>query len=339
MRSVARKWVAIASMVAALAIPSSVLAQTDPASDYFDEGATRGSGTGLRVGYLSLGDAIPFTKLVSDGIVEQAAIADLELIVCDSGLSAGRTLVCAQRFADAGVHGVISSQVFEGDVAEICAAYGDVPTLAIGTHQGSCEASFLAADDRLAGFVAGEAAGRHFADEFECEYDSVITLEISGAGTANEERSSGAIAGFSSVCGDVPERKLQRLDIGGSAQIALEQLDDVLKTSPVGGRLVVLSMNDEMAVGAHTAAQEAGREGELFVAAQGADPPSWTEIRCNPQWIADTAYFPERYGHIFPVPAIIDILNGNDVPERLLTPHQAVTADNISDLYDVPACA
>ena len=30
------------------------------------------------------------------------------------------------------------------------------------------------------------------------------------------------------------------------------------------------------------------------------------EIRNNPQWIGDTAYFPERYGSIV-IPAIIDL--------------------------------
>ena len=236
------------------------------------------------------------------------------------------------------VQGVINFQLNESISPEICAAYGDVPTVAIDIHQEPCEVSFFGADNRVAGFVAGEAVGQYFAENFDCAYDQVVTLETVGAGIVNEDRTLGAVEGFASVCGDVPEDQLQRIDVGGTTDMALERITNVLPTIPPGGRLVVLSLNDDMALGALAAARTAGREGELFIGAQGADPTSWPEIACNEQWIADTAYFPERYGRTS-IPAMIDILNGEDVPAELFTPHQAVTADNIFDLYDTPACA
>jgi len=113
---------------------------------------------------------------------------------------------------------------------------------------------------------------------------------------------------------------------------------DTLSAIQPGGVIAVLSLNDDMSLGAFAAARTAGREGELRLAGQGADPTSWKEIACNPGWIADTAYFPERYGQIL-IPAVVDLLEGREVPENLFTPHEAVTKDNIRTLYpETPAC-
>jgi ribose transport system substrate-binding protein len=93
-----------------------------------------------------------------------------------------------------------------------------------------------------------------------------------------------------------------------------------------------------MSLGAFAAARTAGREGELRLAGQGADPTSWKEIACNPNWLADTAYFPDRYGTIL-IPAVVKLLNGETLPENLFVEHEVVTKDNVRTLFpDTPAC-
>ena len=79
------------------------------------------------------------------------------------------------------------------------------------------------------------------------------------------------------------------------------------------------------------AAKAAGREGQLYLAAQGADPTSWEQIRTNPNWIGDSAYFPERYGDTG-IPAIIKLIKGED-PGPLLTNHEFVDKSNIDQIY------
>ncbi|CAN5507973.1 sugar ABC transporter substrate-binding protein [soil metagenome] len=335
------RWLALVGAVAILALAAPVSAQDEsPGSGnpYFEQGTEPGSGEGLRIGYISLGEAIPFVKLVSDSIREQADVAGAELIFCDAQIADAEALACAQQMAVADVQGVINFQLNEQISPEICAAYGDVPTVAIDIHQEPCEVAFFGADNRFAGFVAGEAVGQHLAAGMDCMYDQVITLESVAAGIVNEDRTLGSIEGFESICGEVPDDKIQRIDVGGTTDLALTSVGNLLPTIPAGGRLIVLSLNDDMALGALAAARTAGRESELVIGAQGADPSSWPEIACNPQWIADAAYFPERYGRTA-VPAMIDILAGESVPELLFTPHVPVTAENIFELYpEAPAC-
>ena len=45
-----------------------------------------------------------------------------------------------------------------------------------------------------------------------------------------------------------------------------------------------------------SAGGEISKEWSPRIGAQGADPSAWKEIACNPVWVADAAYFPERYG-------------------------------------------
>ena len=44
----------------------------------------------MKVGYISLGESIPFVKLVSDYIQEQADTAGVEIAFCDSEIDAAK---------------------------------------------------------------------------------------------------------------------------------------------------------------------------------------------------------------------------------------------------------
>ena len=305
---------------------------------YAATGAVPGSGAGIKVGYISLGDGIPFVKLVSDSIRAEADIAGLDLFACDSEITDSKALDCANQMKVQQVQGVLNFQAFAEISPEICKAYDNVPTIAIDIHQAPCEKVFMGANNHFAGEVSGKAVGEALQAENGCTYDLVITLESPQVGQVNEDRTMGMLDGFKAVCGDIPAEKLQRLGVGGTTDQALTSVGDLLPTVPAGGTLVVFSLNDDMALGALAAARTAGREGELRIGAQGADPSAWKEIACNPVWVADAAYFPERYGKTL-IPAMIDLLDGKEVPTELFTPHEAVNAANVHALYpDAPAC-
>jgi ribose transport system substrate-binding protein len=296
------------------------------------------SATAFKVGYISLGESIPFVKLVSDNIKAEAEKAGVEIAFCDSEIDAAKALACAQNLKVQEVQAVLNFQLFEDSSPEICAAYGDLPTIAIDIHQAPCEVAFMGADNTLAGEIAGKYVGDSLKAENDCTYEAVVTLDTKGAGSTTEARVNGMIAGFEEACGPIDDAKFRSLDVGGTTDLAVTKFGDQLSAIKPGGIIVVLSLNDDMSLGAFAAARTAGRETELRLAGQGADPTSWQEIACNPQWLADTAYFPERYGEIL-IPAVVKLLNGETIEENLFTKHDVVTKDNVRTLYpDTPAC-
>jgi ribose transport system substrate-binding protein len=294
-----------------------------------------GSGEGKKIGLIELGSSVPFSNLVTKGVEKAAQEAGAELVACDSELEGQPALDCAKSFATQGVEGYLNFQS-DAELSEaICNAGPQVPVIAVDIAQEPCEIAFMGADNEYAGFLAGKAVGEFAKNEWNCEYDAYVSLEEPEAGTVNEERMGGYRKGFQSICpGELKnEKKLN----ASRTDVARTQFTDTLTALPGQSKIVAVAINDDAILGALAAAKTAGRESDVFVSGQGADPSSWCEIAHNPQWIADTAYFPERYGEIG-VPYLLEALEGKEIPTKLLVPHELVTSKNIEQVYEVTGC-
>jgi ribose transport system substrate-binding protein len=200
--------------------------------------------------------------------------------------------------------------------------------------QEPCQTIFFGANNHEAGRLAGSAIGEFAKNEWDCDYTAYVSLESVGAADANTQRMGGMRDGFTEHCPIVNE--IIRPDDDRTDK-ALAGMSDLLPSLP-GDRIVVVAINEDGILGAIGAAATQGREGDLYYAGQGTDPSIWPTIACDPQYIASVAYFPERYGQTV-VPAMIDILNGEEVEGPLFTVHEIVTSENIRDIYpDIPEC-
>jgi ribose transport system substrate-binding protein len=290
--------------------------------------------TKYKIGYISLGDSVPFVKLVSDGIKQAAADAGQDLAFCDSEIDAAKALACAQNLKVQGVQGVLNFQVFQDSSKEICAAYGDLPTIAIDIVQPPCQVAFMGANNKAAGKMAGEAIGKYAKDTWNCDITAYVSLESTAAGAANTDRMGGYREGFTEFC---PIKNEHVLDGADRTDPALTQMTDLLGALP-GNHIVVVAINEDGILGAIGAANTLGRQKDLFYSGQGTDPSIWKDIACNPNYIASTAYFPEKYGTLL-IPNMVTKLSGGSIPENIFTQHQIINKDNIRTVYPAtPAC-
>jgi ribose transport system substrate-binding protein len=175
----------------------------------------------FKIGYISLGDSVPFVKLVSDGIKKAATEAGVDLVFCDSQIDAAKALECAQNLKVQGVQGVLNFQVFQDSSKEICAAYGDLPTIAIDIVQPPCEIAFMGANNREAGRMAGATIGKYAKDTWNCDITAYVSLESTAAGAANTARMGGYRDGFKEFC-PIPADKERVLDGADRTDPALE---------------------------------------------------------------------------------------------------------------------
>jgi ribose transport system substrate-binding protein len=105
-----------------------------------------------------------------------------------------------------------------------------------------------------------------------------------------------------------------------------------------GDKIVVVAINEDGILGAIGAANTLGRQTDLYYSGQGTDPSIWKDIACNPNYIASTAYFPERYGTLL-IPNMVKALQGETIEENIFTEHEIITKDNIRTVYpETPAC-
>jgi ribose transport system substrate-binding protein len=298
-------------------------------------GAKPGSGKGLKLGYISLGESVPFVRLVSNGIKQQAKIAGAQLVFCDSALDAAKALDCAKTFKTQGVQGYLNFDVFQNASAGICKAGPQVPVIAIDIHQKPCEKAFMGANNLYAGYISGRAVGQYFKSHFKCQYDTFVSLESSAAGIVNTQRLGGYRQGFTSVCGKI--HNFKKIDGADRIDPARTKFADALTALPGQHHIIVVSINDDGIEGALSAAETAGRVNDLYVSGQGADPSAWCLIKNNKQWIADSAYFPEKYG-LIGIPYLIKLVKGQAIPKELYVPHVIITGANITKYYKPTNC-
>jgi ribose transport system substrate-binding protein len=341
------RWFALFAVIALVAVActnpaassapaSEAPASEAPASEAPASEAPSAAAEAFKIGYISLGDSVPFVKLVSDGIREAAADAGQELVFCDSEIDAAKALSCAQNLKVQGVQGVLNFQVFQDSSPEICAAYGDVPTIAIDIIQPPCQIAFMGANNREAGRLGGAEMGKYAQENWDCDITAYVSLESTAAGAANTDRMGGWRDGFMESC-PIPADKEHILDGADRTDPALEQMTNLLGALP-GDRIVVVAINEDGILGAIGAANTLGRQTDLYYGGQGTDPSIWKDVACNPNYIVSVAYFPERYGTLL-IPNMVAALQGETIPEEIFTEHEVINATNIREVYpETPAC-
>ena len=339
------RWSTVFAIVALLvaacsnppAAPSSAApAASAPASVAPASVAPASAAAKFKIGYISLGDSVPFVKLVSDGIKEAATAAGQDLLFCDSEIDAAKALACAQNLKVQGAQGVLNFQVFQDSSPEICTAYGSVPTIAIDIIQPPCQIAFMGANNHEAGRLGGAELGKYAKEKWNCDFTAYVSLESTAAGAANTDRMGGWRDGFKESC-PIPKDKERILDGADRTDPALEQVTNLLGALR-GNKIIVVAINEDGILGAIGAANTLGRQTDLYYGGQGTDPSIWKDVACNPNYIASVAYFPERYGTLL-IPNMVKALQGETIPKEIFTEHIVVNKDNIRTVYpETPAC-
>ncbi len=312
----------------AAASPTPTLAPTaSPAANPY-HGVAPGIGAGVKLGYVSYGELVPFVFQVSEGIRAQVALAGAELVECDAKLDPNRVPNCMKQLSDAGVKGIIQWSL--GDPAAVCAQVpAGVPVLAVELDQGPCAKTLVAADDLRAGQLAGRAVGEWVKARWSCSYDAYVSFESTAAATKSRLRMEGYRQGFSAACPITNEQIGRAIDTEGTAKNAMT---DVLGTLAGKTKIVVVAVNGDAAIGALEAAKAAGREADAWVSGQGGEPRARELIRTDEHYLGDAAYFPERYGETI-VPAILDLVAGKAVEPLLLIEPAWLDGANIDTIY------
>ena len=316
------------------ASPTPTLGPTPTPSANPYTGATEGSGAGVKLGYLSYGELVPYVLQISDGIRSQAKVAGAELVECDAKLDPKNVSECMKKLSGAGIAGLIQFQGTLVDPQVVCdETPSGVPVLAVEFPQPPCAKTLVGADDLRAGQIAGTAVGEWAKAKWDCTYDAYISFESAVAAEKSRLRMDGYRQGFSSVCGPITGTQLDPavgpVDTEARARAAMTT---VLTALPGKSRILVVAVNDDAVLGALDAAKTANRAGDVWVSGQGAEPRVRDLIRNNPQYIGDSAYFPELFGNTI-VPAILDLVAGKPVQPLLLIEPVWVDASNIDEIF------
>jgi ribose transport system substrate-binding protein len=312
------------------ASPTPTLAPTASPSPNPYTGVTGGQGAGVKLGYVSYGELVPFVFEVSEGIRAQAALAGVKLVECDTKQDPTRVSGCMKQLSEAGVKGIIQFQGTLADPKAVCdETPAGMPVVAVEFAQEPCAKVLVAADDLRAGQIAGTAVGQWVKKTWSCTYDAYVSFESAVAAERSQRRMEGYRQGFTAACPITNEQIGRAIDTQATARQAMGTL---LAALPGKSKIVVANVNDDAALGALDGATTAGRTADVWVSGQGAEARVRDLIRSNQQYLGDSAYFPERYGATI-VPALLDLIAGKTVQPLLLVEPQWLDSTDINGVY------
>ncbi len=296
-------------------------------------GAPGANGDKIKIGFANLTEDIPFAVRVREGMERAAKANNVELVTADNKLDGATAAANADNFITQGVQGVVEFQTDEKFGKSIMQKFEarNIPVIAIDIPMPG--ATFFGVDNPKAGGMAGKGLGEWIKKNWNGQVDALVMLELPQSGPTPAARMKGQRDGLESVIGKIPESKVKHLDSKNTLEEARKLMSDTLTTLPNAKRIAVVCINDDTAAGAIAAAQAAGRQKQIAVAAVDASDRGREEIRKpgSPQ-IGSTASFPEKYGEKI-IPAMIKAINGEKLPEKFYTDHVFITRDNVDQYY------
>lgn len=285
-----------------------------------------------KIGYASQTENSTFAQEVTSGLRREAEHAGLELISLDNRLNAKSAVANAERLVKERVDLAIEFQTFDAValvVSSILQKAG-IPVIAIDVpHPG---AVYYGANNYEAGLIAGRALGQWARRHWNGEVDEVLLIEFLSAGRLPQLRLTGALAGIREALPQFPDSRVVRLEGRDSFRQSLIKVRQYLRHH--GQRKVLIAaINDDCALGALRAFEEAGALKNCAVAGQGAVPEARNELRsARTRLIGSVAFFPEKYGAAL-IRLAQDILSHKSTPPAIFTEHQLITAQNVDRFY------
>jgi ribose transport system substrate-binding protein len=286
----------------------------------------------IKIGFVNLADSIPYADTVEQGVEAVAKKDGVQVVTCDSNLSVPTAISCVEAFKNEGVQGIADYQSDQAAAPRVCAAGPKVPVVAVDIDQPPCQDTYVGVSNFAVGKVGGVMLGDYAKTKWNCKVNELFSIN-SPINPGVIQREDGEIAGVKSVCPAIPLVKVEPTTYTTDATIA--PFTDTLSRFPGATRILVLGINDDVAIGAVKAAQSANRLGDIYVTAQGAAPEAFPYI-CHigpfKNWIGDVNYNPQTYGALI-VPALIKLIHGQSVPKNLFVHAAPLTAANIKSQF------
>jgi len=188
-------------------------------------------------------------------------------------------------------------------------------------------ATFVGVDNYKAGLMGGRLLGQYVTQHWNGKVDKVLSLELPQSGPIPASRMQGQLDGLRELA-RVNEQDIIRLDSKNTFEASRKAVADVLPALKAAERLVILSINDEVALGAQAAFEEAGCIERIITVGLGADQAALKDMqRSGSRMIGAVAFFPERYGETI-ISIALQMLQAKAVPPAVYTDHVLILPES-----------
>ena len=287
-----------------------------------------------KIGFGNLSKKIVFAQQVQKSLEEAALKTEnVELLHRDNDLDRQTALANVDWFVAQQVDLVIEYHIDAkaGNVIMDKLTQASIPTIAVDIPFPG--ATFYGANNYRAGYMAGEGLGQWVQKEWQGELDILLKLESSRVGPVVDARLQAQQEGLESVIGTLSEEQIITVDNHILVDDVEVIINDLLLTLNHHGKIGIIGLNDDTALGALAAFEKAGFLDRVVAVGQGTDLHAIEALhRPNYPFIGSTRYAPENYGEQL-LELAIKILGDEPVPPAVYKEHVFITKDNVGDFY------
>jgi len=284
-----------------------------------------------RIGYAQLSGDQPFCQKLTQGLLEAAEKARVELLVADNHDSAEEAVKNAAWLIAQRVDFAIEYQ-FHHRAAPVLADMlhkAGIPTLAIDIPMPN--ATYFGVDNYAAGLLGGAALAGFANDHWHGHVDRILLLEITEAGPIPQARIMGTVDGIKKVLPKLNEKCVLHKNGKGTEVGSYLATRRIIRSLEEHEHLLIAAANDNCACGAIRAVREAGREPFTAIMAQGWGPDGALDAelrKADSPLIGAVAYFPEKYGSKI-LPIVLQSLNGQPIPPAVYIEHKLISRGEV----------
>lgn len=285
----------------------------------------------IRIGFANQDDSAPFSTLVRQGLVRAAAARKIDLVMTDNREDGRTALANVEYFVDQGVDLVVefNTDARFGPLIMEKLNSANIPAIAVDIAIPG--ATVVGVDNYKAGRMAGTLLGMYIRKVWDGAVDKMLSLELPLAGSLLAARMEGQLDGFREYI-DVRDEDIVHIDSQNTFARAHDAVAELLPALRSAGHIAVLSVNDEVALGAQAAFEEAGQADRVLIVSFGADQAATKDLhRSASRIVGAVASFPERYGELI-LSVAVDILHGKAVPPAVYTNHIWVLPDKTTEV-------
>ncbi len=290
------------------------------------------------IGFANLQRDISFGVAVEKSIQENADLAGVDLVIADNRLDGPTALANAQSFVQRNVDYVIEFQTDSNFGQTVMNVFNEDGVKVVAIDIPMPGSTFFGANNPKSGYMGGsylaQAAIAKFGKDKVAQGYFVVG-ELPQSGAIPKMRTEGQVNGFLSAVPDFDQSKIIRIDTKNTLQESFAQMTNVLGRIPEGVPIMITAINDQAAIGMLRAVQQAGRQADVIAVGNGADETQ--ALVDEPDLVAATGYFPERYGNYL-LPIALSALAGRSLPPAVLVNHVMITKANVCEYYPTVKC-
>ncbi|MEE8600309.1 sugar ABC transporter substrate-binding protein [Euzebya tangerina] len=290
-------------------------------------------GTTYVVGYDTFSESQEFAAARFDGLqMWEEELGCIEIIRAVDNADGATALANVRTFINREVDGVLLLQVVSDAQAGIVQELDEAGIPVMATDIAAPGAPFLSASDAEAGVQAGEALVAAHQDSGAEESPWVVLVKVPAAGEVVGQRMAEAERVITEQL-DVPSEQVVSVEVtqqtSEEAFNATRQAQGVI---PDDVPVLVTAVNDELALGAFQALDQADRGRTLTVVGIGGLSAGLQATCQFDQWAGTVDFDPfGQTGYI--VSMMLRLMSGQDVPDEFFTPTEVIGPEQVAERY------